>query len=461
VPKRVLLVDDEPDILLSLKAILSRAGYQVETATNIDDAMSTIHKDLPDVVILDIVMQGPKDGVELLKKIKESYPQMQAIMLSGKGNIQVAVETIKLGAFDYLEKPISANELLIKIKNAIELVHAKQELALLRQRSEEHRLIGSSEAARKLRELIERAAPTDSCVLITGENGTGKEVVAWEIHRRSKRSSAAFTEVNCAAIPKDLIESELFGHEKGAFTGATSSKPGKFELAHNGTIFLDEIADMSTEAQSKILRILQEKRFTRVGGTKVVEVDVRIIAATNRDLKREIAEGRFREDLYYRLNVVPIHVPPLRERANDIPELTTHFAEQLIHQGWPDKKFSKGALEAMGEYDWPGNVRELKNLVERLMILVPAETINEKDVREALGTEAVKLTELDEFLGESSLRDARRKFEKAFITSKLAEFNWNVSRTAEALGIERTHLHRKIKELKIQNAKDTSDAEKD
>ncbi|HDH96882.1 MAG TPA: sigma-54-dependent Fis family transcriptional regulator [Proteobacteria bacterium] len=457
--KRILLVDDEPDILLSLKTILSRAGYRVGTAASVQEAMDAVHRDLPDVVVLDIVMQGPKDGVELLKRIKRDYPHMQVIMLSGKGNIQVAVETMKLGAFDYLEKPVTADNLLVKIKNAIELVQTKQELTLLRQRAEEHRLIGSSEAVRRLRELIERAAPTDSCVLITGEHGTGKEVVAWEIHRLSRRSSKAFIEVNCAAIPKDLIESELFGHEKGAFTGATSSKPGKFELAHNGTIFLDEVADMSAEAQAKILRILQEKRFTRVGGTRMVEVDVRIIAATNRDLKKEIAEGRFREDLYYRLNVVPIHVPPLRDRTEDIPDLAKHFAEQLIHHGWPKKSFSQKALEAMCEYRWPGNVRELKNLVERLMILVPSDVIDEGDVREALGAEAVRLSELDERLNELPLREARKRFERAFIANRLAEFNWNISRTAEALGIERSHLHRKIKELGIQTARSADDAQ--
>lgn len=459
---KILLVDDEPDILLSLKTILARAGYQIETATNIQDAYNLLHKTLPDVVILDIVMRGPKDGIELLSKIKENYPLTQVIMLSGKGNIQVAVETIKLGAFDYIEKPFSAEDLLIKIKNAIGLVRAKQELALLRQRSEEHRLIGSSDVIEKLRELIRRVAPTDSSVLITGENGAGKEVVAWEIHRLSKRATGPFVEVNCAAIPKDLIESELFGYEKGAFTGATSTKPGKFELANSGTIFLDEIADMSAEAQSKILRILQEKRFTRVGGTKAIEVDVRIITATNRDLKKEIEEGRFREDLYYRLNVVPIHVPPLRERKDDIPELVEYFVNKLANQGWPKKTFTNGALDAMREYSWYGNVRELKNLVERLMILSPNEQISETEVKEALGTTGIRLTELDKFLSESkSLRDARKKFEKAFITSKLAEYNWNISKTAEALEIERTHLHRKIKELEIEIPKDERNAEND
>ena len=451
---KILLVDDEPDILLSLKTILSRAGYQIETATNIHDAFNLIHRTLPDVVILDIVMRGPKDGIELLIKIKENYPLTQVIMLSGKGNIQVAVETIKLGAFDYIEKPFSAEDLLIKIKNAIELVQAKQELVLLRQRSEEHRLIGSSEAIEKLKDIIKRVAPTDSSVLITGENGSGKEVVAWELHRLSNRSTGPFVEVNCAAIPKDLIESELFGHEKGAFTGATSSKPGKFELASSGTIFLDEISDMSAEAQSKILRILQEKRFSRVGGTKAIEVDVRTITATNRDLQREISEGRFREDLYYRLNVVPIPIPPLRERREDIPELVEHFTNKLAIQGWPKKDFTKGALKAMREHSWAGNVRELKNLVERLMILSPNEQISEGEVKEALGTQGVKLTELDKFLSEStSLRDARKKFERAFIASKLQEFSWNISKTADALEIERTHLHRKIRELEIETPK--------
>ena len=460
--RKVLLIEDDAGEQELIAEVLKLRGYDVDRASIGAEGLKLLEKNFYDLVLCDVRLPDVS-GLEVLAKAKEMDKDLGVIIITAYPSIPNAVKAIQGGAYDYLQKPLNVDHLEHTLDRYFEYYELIRENRRLRQELKKaysfESLVGKSAAMQEIFERIQLVANSRATVLITGESGTGKELVARAIHYNSPRRNKPFIKTNCAALPEGLIESELFGHEKGAFTGATSSKPGKFELAHNGTIFLDEVADMSAEAQAKILRILQEKRFTRVGGTRMVEVDVRIIAATNRDLKKEIAEGRFREDLYYRLNVVPIHVPPLRDRTEDIPDLAKHFAEQLIHHGWPKKSFSQKALEAMCEYRWPGNVRELKNLVERLMILVPSDVIDEGDVREALGAEAVRLSELDERLNELPLREARKRFERAFIANRLAEFNWNISRTAEALGIERSHLHRKIKELGIQTARSADDAQ--
>jgi two-component system nitrogen regulation response regulator NtrX len=382
------------------------------------------------------------------------------MMMSGHGSIETAVKAIKLGAYDYIEKPLSLENVTLRVKHALDQYRLEQENRSLRTRVQrKFELVGQSPAMQQLRQLIETAGPTNSRVLIGGENGTGKELVARAIHEHSARADKPFVAVNCAAIPETLIESELFGHEKGSFSGATSMKRGQFEQADGGTLFLDEIGDMSLNTQAKVLRALQEQQFTRVGGTRLMKVDVRVLAASNKDLFKEIEKGTFRDDLFYRLNVVPIVVPPLRERREDIPLLIRHFMKMHAEeQGLRMKDVSPEAMETFQQYDWPGNIRELGNLVERLMIMVPGNVIDATQaglvlqVRPAAASSQPHVPSTSPILSQAydSLRDARNAFEKEYIGRKLREHHWNISRTAEDLKIERSHLHRKIKLLDVE-----------
>ncbi len=448
----ILVVDDEPSILSTLSGVLKDAGFSVLVAQDGAEALRLLRQEIPRLVLLDIWMPE-QDGLETLKKIKELYPQMLVVMMSGHGSIETAVKSTKLGAYDYIEKPLSLAKVTLVIKHALHEQQLEEEnLRLRAQVSRQLTLVGESLPMKRLQEIIRTAGPTQSRVLISGENGTGKELVAHSIHQHSLRADQPFVEVNCAAIPETLIESELFGYEKGAFTGAMTMKRGRFELAHCGTLFLDEIGDMSLATQAKVLRVLQEQHFQRVGGTKLIEVDVRVIAASNKNLQEEIKKGDFREDLFYRLNVIPIHVPPLRDRKEDIPLLVQHFiALTAEEQGLKPKQITKEAVELLTHYDWPGNVRELKNMVERLMILVPRPVITPEDLELLLESqipaEPMNASKVSDHL---SLRQARAVFEKEFISQRLKENGWNISKTAEDLQIERSHLHRKIKLLGIE-----------
>ena len=453
--KTIMIVDDEPSILKSLGGALEDEGYQILTANDGLRALKKIEEEPPDLVLLDIWMPG-MDGIETLKRLRAQQAGLPVIMISGHGSIETAVTATKLGAFDFIEKPLSLEKTLVTIQNALSFRQLNDDNLILRQKAERHyRLTGTSPAIQRLRETIERVAPTQATVLIVGENGTGKELVARAIHQLSPRSNRPLVEVNCAAIPEELIESELFGHEKGAFTGANERRRGRFDLAGNGTLFLDEIGDMSLKTQAKILRILQEQRFERVGGTVTMQVDVRIIAATNKDLAQEIKVGRFREDLYYRLHVIPVQVPPLRERREDIPLLIAEFLrETALDSGLKQKRITDEAIEIMVGQPWPGNVRELRNLVERLVILVPADVIQVHHLAECfpLATPDV----IESALDQPSFREARTEFERQYLRKKLAEHNWNISQTAEAIGLERSHLHRKIKAYGVEPQAETS-----
>jgi two-component system nitrogen regulation response regulator NtrX len=456
----ILIVDDEEAILTSLSSILQDEGYEVVVAKNGAEALRIYTMDPPDLMLLDIWMPE-MDGMETLRRVRELVPTAQVMMMSGHGSIETAVKAIKLGAYDYIEKPLSLENVTLRVKNALDQYRLEQENRTLRttvQRKFE--LVGQSPVMQQLRQLIETAGPTNSRVLIGGENGTGKELVARAIHQHSARAGRPFVAVNCAAIPETLIESELFGHEKGSFTGATSMKRGQFEQADGGTLFLDEIADMSLSTQAKVLRALQEQQFTRVGGTRLMKVDVRVLAASNKNLLKEIEKGTFRDDLYYRLNVVPITVPPLRERREDIPLLIRHFMKvHAEEQGLRVKEVSPEAMSVFQQYDWPGNIRELRNLIERLMIMVPGLVIDTAhtglslQARPAGSTSSPSATSaVNPLFTQSydSLRDARNAFEKDYISRKLREHHWNISRTAEELKIERSHLHRKIKLLDVE-----------
>jgi two-component system, NtrC family, nitrogen regulation response regulator NtrX len=452
VAETICIVDDEPAILHSLSNILEDEGYQVVVATNGIEGLKVVRSDSPELVILDIWMPE-MDGLETLKRLRSQFPGILVVMMSGHGSIETAVKATKLGAYDYLEKPLDLEKVTILVRNALHQRKLEEENLNLRIQVERRfELVGSSSTMNRLREMIAMAAPANSRVLISGANGTGKELVARAIHLQSPRHNRPFVEINCAAIPETLIESELFGHEKGAFSGATSMKRGKFELADGGTLFLDEIGDMSLSTQAKVLRVLQEQQFTRVGGTKLLNVQVRVIAASNKDLADEIYKGNFREDLYYRLNVLPIVVPPLKERREDIPELAQHFLKMHSEeQGMKPKEFSAQGLEALRRHDWPGNIRELRNLIERLLIMVPKPVIDGADVEMFLqGRQPTGVPVLSIGANYDSLREARNVFEREVISQKLRENNWNVSKTADELKIERSHLHRKIKLLNVE-----------
>ena len=449
--RNICIVDDEPSILNTLSSILEDEGYQVSLAKSGTEALKLIRAEPPELVILDIWMPEI-DGLETLKRIRQQFPNLMVIMMSGHGSVETAVKATKLGAYDYLEKPLDLEKVTILVRNAFHQSKLEEENLNLRIQVERHsELVGDSSVMETLRQQIAAAAPTHSRVLISGENGTGKELVARAIHLQSSRKSRSFVEVNCAAIPETLIETELFGHERGAFTGAVSQRRGKFDLADGGTLFLDEIADMSVATQAKVLRVLQEQQFTRVGGGKLIKVNVRVIAASNKDLQQEIGKGVFREDLFYRLNVLPIEVPPLRNRREDIPALVRHFLRvHTEEQGMKLKEITDDALKALTHHNWPGNIRELRNQIERLIIMVPKSIIETADVIPFMpgGADGIsqRVSALDNY---DSLRDARHAFEREYITHRLRNNEWNVSKTADDLKIERSHLHRKIKLLSV------------
>jgi two-component system, NtrC family, nitrogen regulation response regulator NtrX len=447
----VLIVDDEPSILHTLSGLLSDEGFEVITAANGYEALKTIEVESPDLVLLDIWMPG-LDGIETLKEIKKENPNIQVIIITGHGTIETAVKATKLGAFDLIEKPLSIDKVILAINNALNFRRLEEENKYLRKKTLERNSInGSSPKTIELKNNISKAAPTDTWILIVGENGTGKELVARTIHHLSPRADHPLIDVSCAAIPDDLIESELFGHEKGAFSGATTKKIGKFELANKGTIFLDEIGDMSLMTQAKILRVLQEQKIQRVGGSRTIPVDVRVIAASNKNLEEEIESGRFREDLYYRLNVFPVEVPPLRDRIDDLPVLVETFLEEFALQNRSKrKKISSAALAVLSQYTWPGNVRELKNLVERLSIMVDKDIIGDDDIPQAYAQGAGSPSGSGEplFLQIDNLKEAKLVFEKEFIKRKLESYQQNLSQTAKALGVGRSYLHKKLKNFK-------------
>jgi len=447
----VLVVDDEINIRKTLNGVLSDEGYKVLLAETAEKAVDVLSRSLVDAVLLDVWLPE-MDGLEALRRIRETYPLLPVIMISGHGTIDMAVKAVKNGAFDFIEKPISLDKLLITLSRAIEREILRSENVELKERVErKYRLVGESAAMRKLRAEIAAAGPTNASVLISGENGSGKEIVAREIHRHSRRASKPFIAVNCAAIPEELIESELFGHERGAFTGAVGKRRGRFEMADGGTLFLDEVGDMSPRTQAKILRVLEERAFERIGGGEKIRADVRILAATNRNLAKEIAAGRFREDLLFRLNVFPILVPALRDHKEDIPPIASHFAEEICgEQGKEKKEFSGEAIQRMLAHSWPGNIRELRNVVERLVILSMGHRIEEDTVRRVLAADLPSAEPpLAQAFDEENFREATLAFEKAYLERKLRENDFNVSRTAEKLGLDRTSIHRKMKQLGI------------
>jgi two-component system nitrogen regulation response regulator NtrX len=451
--KSILIVDDEKDIRTSLTGILEDEGYQIATASCGVEALESARDDLPDLVLLDIWMPG-MDGLETLEKLKMLFPQITVVMISGHGTIETAVRATKLGAFDFIEKPLSLDKVLITVVNALKMKSLSAENAELKMAAgNEHELIGSSAVIVALREQIMRVAPTDATLLVSGAIGTGKELVARSVHYYSQRRDSSFTAVNCAALPEDLLESELFGYEKGAFSGATGQKKGRLDQADGGTLFLDEIGDMSLRTQTKVLRVLQDSNFERMGGTRSVPVDTRIIFATTKDLEEEVRQGRFREDLYYRLNVVFFKMPLLRERCEDIPLLVEHFFRRFYRkEGREPKQVAPEALDLLCRHTWPGNIRELKNILERIMIMTPGRTISCDDIPE-LG-DGVRRSDsitspLESGAVPASLRDAREGFEREFIIQKLEENDWNISRTAEIIELERSNLHRKIKSYGI------------
>ncbi len=452
-PRRVMIVDDEKGIREALKQVLEYEEIEVQACASGHEAIRVYPEFKPHLVFLDVKMEG-MDGLESLKRIRQLDAQAQVVMISGHGTIQTAVEATQLGAYDFLEKPLDTDRILLTLRNALQHVVLVNENVRLKQEVRaQYEIVGSSKAIRHVIGLIEKVGPTPARVLITGENGTGKELVARAIHALSlpPRASGPFVEVNCAAIPTELIESELFGHMKGSFTGAFADRAGKFELADGGTLFLDEIGDMSLSAQAKVLRALQEGVISRVGSGKALPVDVRVIAATNKNLAAEIEHGRFREDLLHRLNVIPIHVPPLRERRADVAQLITHFTAELTKEGLAAREFETAAVERLTAHDWPGNVRELKNAVERLLILAAGPTVAAADVEKLVGkrdggrgTGAAASGGDAGWLRAATFEEFKQSAERAFLLGKLQENDWNVSETARTLQMPRSNLYKKI-----------------
>ncbi len=442
--RRILIIDDEQGIRGALGQLLEFEGYEVRSAANAVDGLAAYQRQRPDLVFLDVKMAGI-DGVEALKKIKEADPSAIVVMISGHATIQTAVEATQLGAYDILEKPLDTDRILVTLRNALQHLDLHEENTRLKETIQSrYEIVGKSYGIRAVIDKIDRVGKTPARVLITGENGTGKELVARALHAQSARAKGPFVEVNCAAIPSELIESELFGHMKGSFTGAVIDRAGKFEQAHGGTLFLDEVGDMSLAAQAKVLRVLQDGVVTRIGGAKHIEVDVRVLAATNKTLEAEIAEGRFREDLFYRLNVVPIHVPPLRERREDIPLLVAHFAAELGGQGVAPRAIAPEAVERLSQLDWPGNVRELRNTIERLLILSAGPRITAEDIARLVGTRDTEQAGLGSLLECKTFEEFKRAAERAFLLAKLRDLDWNVSETARALDMPRSNLYKKI-----------------
>ncbi len=448
-PETVLVVDDEKNIQLTLSRALSMEGYGAETAGGGQEALEKIASLPVDVVVMDVKMPD-LDGLEVLRRAREARPGLPVIIMSGHGSIETVRQAFKLGAFDYLEKPITEKEkLLAAVRNALRLRSLAEENAELRAQAGPGEMAGSGPAMRKLFDLIQRAAPTEGRVLITGENGTGKELVAHAIHRGSRRRAGPFVKLNCAAVPAELIESELFGHERGAFTGAVAARKGKFELADRGTLLLDEVGDMPAAMQAKVLRVLQDGELERVGGHTTLRCDVRVVAATNKDLQAEVAAGRFREDLYYRLAVVPIHSPPLRERKEDVPELATRFlAEACARNGRRPMSFSREGFLSLQSYDYPGNVRELRNLVERMAILCDGPAIGSDEVSAVLP--GARRPRSDRYREGATLRELVEEAEREIVLAALEQHQDNISESARALGLERSHLYKKMKALGLK-----------
>jgi two-component system nitrogen regulation response regulator NtrX len=444
--RRILIVDDEQGIRAALGQLLEFEGYEVKTAANAVDGLAEYARFHPQLVFMDVKMAGI-DGLEALRKLREQDPNAVVVMISGHATIQTAVEATQQGAYDILEKPLDTDRILVTLRNALAHLDLNEENARLRDTVRSRfEIVGASYAIRAVTEKIELVAKTPARVLITGENGTGKELVAQAIHANSPRAKGPFVEVNCAAIPSELIESELFGHMKGSFTGAVQDRAGKFEQADDGTIFLDEVGDMSLAAQAKVLRVLQDGVVTRIGGAKPTQVDVRVLAATNKNVEAEIAAGRFREDLFYRLNVVPIHVPPLRERREDIPLLIAHFIGQLTGPaGLAPRAIGNDAITRLQGLEWPGNVRELRNTIERLLILSSGPRITAEDVDRLAGRRAdASDGGLGSLLDVSTFEDFKHAAERAYLLAKLRAFDWNVSETARALDMPRSNLYKKI-----------------
>lgn len=442
---RLLVIDDESGIRSALAQVFEYEGHEVGEAADGHEGLELADSFRPDVIFLDVKMPG-LDGLDVLERLREEDPSTLVIMISGHGTIDTAVEATRKGAYDFLEKPLDTDRLLVTLRRALELRGLTQSMADLRSQIESrYEIVGTSYAIRQVLERVEKVGPTDARVLITGENGTGKELVARAIHRLSARSEKPFVEVNCAAIPSELIESELFGHIKGSFTGAVADRAGKFEQADGGTLFLDEIGDMSPDAQAKVLRALEQGVITRVGGSKPIEVDVRVIAATNKDLSAEIEEGGFREDLFYRLNVVPVHLPPLRERRDDIPMLIQHFADIMTRrEGMSPRSFETAAIDRLQALSWPGNVRELRNTVERLLILAPGETVRGEDVDLLATGRSAGGGIGGELLSSDTFADFKDGAERTFILQKLREHDWNVAETARQIDMPRSNLYKKI-----------------
>jgi two-component system, NtrC family, nitrogen regulation response regulator NtrX len=446
----ILIVDDEPGVRTALTGVLRDEGYTVEAVPSGEACLERVIQGTVDLVLLDVWLPG-LDGLATLARMRERQVDVQVVLISGHGNIESAVRAIKMGAFDFVEKPLSLEKTVLVVRNALRQRRLEAENRALRARVDTPQtMVGESFAMRRLREQVAMAAPTNGRVLIYGENGTGKELVARTVHAMSHRKAASFVEVNCAAIPEELIESELFGHVRGAFTGAVSDRRGKFETADGGTIFLDEIGDMSLKTQAKVLRVLQEQTMEAVGGTTRIRVDARVLAATNKDLQAEIRQGNFREDLYFRLNVVPIFVPPMRERQEDIPLLAHHFMAEFAREyGRRPKQLEPDAIAVLQEYSWPGNVRELRNVIERLVIMVPGDAIAAADLGflETVGPRSISAS--DGGALRPTLHEARERFERDLILRTLAEQQGNMSRTAEVLGVERSNLYRKMRTFGI------------
>lgn len=457
---KILVIDDEKNILESIHMVLTYEGYKVETAASGLDGIEMFKRVKPEIVLLDVKMPG-FNGLEVLKNLKEINPFSEVIMISGHSGIEEAVEAAKLGAFDFLEKPISRDKLVLTVRNAAEKVLLLRENFTLKTISEKkYQLVGESLRMKLLRETIAKVARTNTTVLITGESGTGKELIARQVYMLSSRNKRKFVQVNCAAIPDELIESELFGHEKGSFTGAYEKKIGKFDNAHNGTIFLDEVGDLSMKAQAKVLRVLEEGEIQRVGSPEIRKIDVRVIAATNKDLREEIKKGGFREDLYFRLNVVPLQSPSLRDRKEDIPILIEHFLDYFSEESnFRRKAFSPGAIELLNHYEWKGNVRELRNMVERLLIMSSGKMITEYDLPDYMKREEKKAGV--SFADITLWKEFKQVSEKYFLEEKLKQYNFNIAKTAREIQLPRSNLYKKIEASGISIPGNTSEADEE
>jgi len=466
VKPRILVIDDEAAIRDSLKMILEYEGYEVMLAATGEEGVKLVEREAPDLVFLDIKMPG-MDGLEVLQKLEHMVETTPIVVISGHGDMATAVKATRLGAFDYIDKPLAQDRVLVTVRNAVDTRRIKTENKSYRRDAEKkHQIVGDSPALAVVRNAIQKAAPTNATVLIWGESGVGKELVARAIHRDSLRRDGAFVQVNCAAIPDELIESELFGHEKGSFTGATDRQIGKFEQADKGTIFLDEVGDMSLKTQAKVLRVLQEQELERLGSNRIIKVDVRVIAATNKNLEEEIDRHTFREDLFYRLNVVPIHVPALRERRDDIPALVRHFADLFARDNnFHRKTFTAAAMERLKQQHWRGNIRELRNFVERLVIMTSGEAIDARDIPEGgavrgdapmlAGSEGVAVTrEAPSWLDAPTLQEFKSGSERAYLVAKLRDNGWNISKTAEVIDTPRSNLYKKLEQYQITQEKD-------